>query len=85
MGSNGPWYTVVGVAENVKNISLNEPDEPEFYWLRRNIVEDWTNGRRPVIVFSTVLSPEAVAPWVRSQIAHLDPTVPVEIELLKSE
>ena len=84
VGPNGPWYTVVGVAENVKNISLSEPDEPEFYWLRRNIVEDWTSDRRrPVMIFATVLSPEAVAPWVRSQIAHLDPTVPVEIELFK--
>ena len=34
------------------------------------------------MVFDTVLSPSAVAPWVRSQIEHLDPMVPVEIETL---
>jgi putative ABC transport system permease protein len=82
VGPNGPWYTVVGVAANVRK-DLSAPDEPEFYWLRRNTVADWSSASRtPVMIFATGLSPEAAASWVRSQIAHLDPTVPVEIELL---
>jgi ABC-type antimicrobial peptide transport system permease subunit len=35
-----------------------------------------------MMVISSVLSPKAVAPWVRSQIAGIDPTVPVQIETL---
>src|SRR5208283_4405252 len=33
---NGPWYTVSGVAANVKNGGLSGVDEPEYYRLRRN-------------------------------------------------
>ena len=34
------------------------------------------------MVISSVLSPKAVAPWVRSQIAGIDSTVPVKMETL---
>jgi predicted permease len=77
---NGPWYTVLGVAANVKNAGLSGEDEPEFYQLRRSLTEDWNAWT--VMVVKTSLSPEASAPWVRSQIEQIDPTVPVEIETL---
>jgi putative ABC transport system permease protein len=74
-------HTVVGVAENVKNGGLVEPDVPEIYFLRGKADSDW-DGKKPVMVISSVLSPTAVAPWVRSQIAGIDPTVPVQMETL---
>jgi predicted permease len=77
---NGPWYTVLGVAANVKNAGLAGEDEPEFYQLRRSLAEDWNPWSAMVV--KTSLSPEALAPWVRSQIAQIDPTVPVEIATL---
>jgi len=73
--------TVVGMAENVKNGGLVQPDAPEIYFLRGKADSDW-DGKKPVMVISSVLSPKAVAPWVRSQIAAIDPTVPVQIEAL---
>ena len=76
----GPWYTVVGVAANVKNGGLTGADDPEFYRLRRNITSDWHPWN--IMVLKTSLPPAAVAPWVRAQIAQIDPTVPVEIESL---
>jgi len=78
---NGAWYTVVGVAANVKNGGLLEKDLPEIYFLRQNNVSDW-DGKAPLLVVSSVLSQKAIAPWVRSQIAGIDPTVPVQIETL---
>ena len=81
MGSDGTSFTVVGISENVRNGGLSEQDLPEAYWLRRNVAADW-GVPVPVMVFDTVLSPAAVAEWVRSQIEHLDPMVPVEIETL---
>ncbi|WP_263357111.1 ABC transporter permease [Acidicapsa ligni] len=81
MGSDGTTYTVVGVAENVRNGGLSEQDIPEAYWLRRNVAEDW-GVPVPVMVFDTVLAPATVSPWVRSQIAHLEPMAPIEIETL---
>jgi predicted permease len=80
-GHQATWYTVVGVAENVKNGGLTEPDAPEIYFLRGKSDSDW-DGKRPVMVISSVLPPSAVAPWVRSQIAAIDPTVPLQIETL---
>jgi predicted permease len=77
---NGPWYTVVGVAANVKNGGLSGDDEPEFYRLRRNLPTDWTPWN--VLVLKTSFAPAAVTPWVRAQIAGIDPTLPVEIETL---
>jgi len=90
-GQNGIWLTVAGVAENVKNNGLTEQDEPEVYYLRRSVAQDW-GGRAPVgevmsraapvMIVDAALPPKSVAPWVRSQIAAIDPTVPVEIETL---
>jgi len=77
---NGPWYTVIGVAANVRNGGLTNADEPEFYKLRRSVAEDWNPWT--VATLKTSLPVKALAPWVRAQIAQIDPTVPVEIETL---
>ncbi len=80
---NGPVYTVVGVAGNVKNAGLAGQDDPEYYTLRSNRPEAW-NGHS-VMVLETTLPASVVEPWVRSQIAGIDPTVPVEIESLQQD
>jgi putative ABC transport system permease protein len=79
---NGPWYTVEGVAADVKNSGPVSEDQPEFYRLRRNIQEDWDSAPTAVLTMKTTLAPKAVELWVRSEIAQIDPTVPVEIETL---
>jgi putative ABC transport system permease protein len=76
-----PWYTVVGVAGNVKNGGLADEDEPEYYRLRRNQPEDW-NGSSAIIV-KTTLPADVMERWVRAQVATLDPTLPAEIETLQ--
>jgi predicted permease len=78
------WSTVIGVTENVKNGGLVEPDEPEIYGLRHSSADKW-DGRAPLMIIASVVSTEAVAPWVRSQIAQLDPTVPVATEPLNEQ
>ena len=79
---NDPWYEVVGVAANVKNNGLAAPEQPEYYRLRRNDPADWTMAPSAVLILKTSTPPKALAPWVRSQIAQIDPTVPVEIETM---
>lgn len=74
---NGPVYNIVGVVGDVKNAGLTGQDDPEFYTLRRNRPEDWSGHN--VLELRTVLPVSAIAPWIRAQIAHLDPTAPVEI------
>jgi len=79
-GPDEPWYTVVGVAANVKNAELSGAGEPELYELRRNSGEDWNS--HTVIILKTSLSLPATLQWVRSQIATIDPTVPVDLETM---
>lgn len=79
---NDPWHIVVGVARDVKNQGLETSGEPEFYRLRRNELADWSRAPSAVLILKTSSSPKALAPWVRSQIAEIDPTVPVQIETL---
>ena len=76
----GPWYTVTGVEANVKNGGLIGADDPEFYRLRRNVAADWHPWN--VMVLKTSLPPAAVVPWVRGQIASIDPTLPIQVETL---
>ena len=83
-GRDSIWFTVAGVAENVKNGGLTEQDDPEIYFLRRNANEDW-GMPAPIMIIDAVLPLKAVAPWVRSQIAGIDPTVPVTIETLNEQ
>jgi ABC-type antimicrobial peptide transport system permease subunit len=77
---NGPVFTVVGVAANVKNQGLTGQDDPEYYSLRRNRPEDWSN--HTIMLIETELPAAVVAPWIRAQIAQIDSTAPVEIDTL---
>lgn len=74
--SGGPWRTVVGVAANVKNSGLVENADPEFYLPWKN--DDEAFVRNSYVTLVTPLNPSTVLPWIRSQIAALDPTVPIE-------
>jgi putative ABC transport system permease protein len=72
------WFSVVGVADNVKNSGLTERSEPEIYFLRRSISDDW-NGNRVIILVDSVMPPASIEQWVRSEIASIDRTVPVDM------
>ncbi|WP_158794428.1 ABC transporter permease [Granulicella sp. L60] len=80
------WATVVGVAADVKNSGLTKEEVPEFYRLRRNLPQDWHGdgawGRTSVIVVRCSLPPDQTSRWIRSQVAALDPTLPVDIATL---
>jgi predicted permease len=79
--ADDPWYTVVGVAANVKNGGLAGEDEPEYYRLRRNRPEDWNDTS--AIILKTPLPSDAMSQWIRTQVATLDPTLPVDIATLQ--
>jgi putative ABC transport system permease protein len=50
-----------------------------MYTLRRSVPDDWA-GNRMIALMDSVMPAKAVEPWVRSEIASIDPTVPVEME-----
>ncbi len=78
--ANDPAYTVVGVAADVKNGGLAGGEEPEYYRLRRQNALDW--DRSSILILKTTLPSGTIESWVRSQVAALDPTVPVDIKTL---
>ena len=77
----GPLYTVVGVAQNVKNGGLAGVDEPEYYRLRRNRAEDWDSTS--AILLKTSLPPQIAAQWMRAEISSVDATTPFTIETMR--
>jgi predicted permease len=78
---DGPVFTVVGVAGDVKNAGLTGQDDPEYYELWSNHhPESWS--RHCVFEVETNLPPAVVSEWLRMQIAKLDPTAPVEVDSL---
>jgi predicted permease len=79
-GRSGPWRTVIGVAGNVKNNTLAERDDPEFYAVRKHSPEPF--GRTATAILSGPADRAALARWVRTTVAALDPTLPVNIETL---
>ena len=81
-----PWSTIVGVAANVKNGGLAKEEVPEFYRLRRDLTDDWDAGgtrKTSVVVVRSSLPPGQTSRWIRSQVAALDPTLPVDIATLR--
>jgi putative ABC transport system permease protein len=68
----GPWIRIVGVAEDVRHISLSRGAVPEMY-------RPYTQA--PVATFTLVVratgEPASIAPIVRSNVQAVDPDLPV--------
>jgi len=78
-----PWFTVVGVASDVRNNGLTAQADPEFYVLRKHSTDDpsWrsTSPRRATLLVRSALSSRTVSDWIRSETALMDATLPVQI------
>jgi predicted permease len=77
----GRGAIVVGLADNVKNSGLTEPSDPEMYTLRRSVSGDW-DGNHLMVIVDSAMPVAAIEPWVRSEVASIDRTVPIEMEPL---
>jgi len=81
VGLRGPFRTIVGVAGNVKNAGLAQGDDPEYYVIWRKGPESarsWVN-----ILVRSEAEPTALAQLVRSEIARIDPTLPLTMTTMK--
>src|SRR5712692_3447563 len=81
-GSQNDWCTIVGVAGDVKNNGLAAPADPEFYIPWKN--EPTGYFRSAHLIVQSAINPEAIAKWIRSETAAIDPTVPVTIEGMRT-
>ena len=78
---SGAGAIVVGVADDVKNNGLTEDSDPEMYTLRRSVSDDW-GGNHLMVIVDSAMPVAAIEPWVRSEVASIDRTIPVEMEPL---
>jgi predicted permease len=79
-GNRKIWRTVVGVAADVKNGGLMAVADPEFYLPWKAEPEGYF--RRGTLILRTPQNQQALARWVRSEVAAVDPTVPITIEAM---
>ncbi len=89
-----PWFTVVGVAGDVRNQGILGADEPEYYLLRAHAPDYGLGSRMPpaatrnatLIVrapfVGTSSSWKPMEQWLRAEIHRLDPSLPVDIATL---
>ena len=76
-----PWDTVIGVAGNARNNpALSDKDDPEYYVVRKHGTA--IPGRKPSVIVRTFMNPQVIADAIRSEVAAIDPTLPVVIETM---
>jgi putative ABC transport system permease protein len=76
----GPWRTVVGVAEDVKNDGLIERAGPEFYLPWKDDRSEFPSAG--YVIVRTQMNATGVAEWMRTEVRDLDASIPVRIETL---
>jgi putative ABC transport system permease protein len=71
-------FTVVGVVEDVKYVSLGVAADPAFY------VPQMQGGylRQTVVLRTSLADPAAIAPTVRAAVNAMDPLLPIDFRLL---
>jgi predicted permease len=75
-GFQGPWYTVIGVVDDVKNGGLDKPAGTEIYFSVRQLGDGFVPRGGTLLVKSQGDS-MALAGAVRGQVRALDASVPV--------
>ncbi len=85
----GDWFTVIGIAGDVKNRGLAGPGEPEYYLVRKAVPDATYRNQEPplgwrsaFVVARTAISPALTAGSIREIVASLDPTLPVQTETM---
>jgi predicted permease len=81
-GLQTEWRTIVGVAGDVKNNGLAAPADPEFYIPWKNETAGYFRSGQFIV--QSAIHSDAIAKWIRSETAAVDPTVPVTIEVMKT-
>ena len=82
-GATSPWHTIIGIVRDVKNNGLTGGD-PEFYLLRKRtqrygLAAAGYNSPAAFLAVRTPARPQAMEQWIKSEIAAIDPTLPVDL------
>jgi predicted permease len=72
-----PWFTVIGVVGDVRQVQLETPTEPEIYFAARQVAVSSTFLWPRHLVVRTTGSPAALTNAVRRAVWDVDPQEPV--------
>jgi predicted permease len=75
----GPWYTVIGVVETMRDTSLAAPPTPAVYFpqaLPASMDDNQVRGTMALVVRTSGLDPASVIPSVQRVVRDLDPSLP---------
>jgi putative ABC transport system permease protein len=79
------WFTVVGIAADVRNAGPSRQADPEYYVVRKPRPDAiWRNQmastgwRHATVAIRTAVNPEGMAASMKKELAALDPTLPVK-------
>jgi predicted permease len=81
--NGSPWFTVIGVARDVKQSGVDQPPGTQAYLLVDQLATDsprtWVAISPPVmhIVVRSTLPPAALAPAIARTVRDIDPSIPV--------
>lgn len=81
----GPWFMVVGVVGDVKDLGPASHAEPAFYLVRKNAQNIGLEGqtsRAAILSIRTAIPPRLVAQTMRAEINQVDPTLPVTVQTM---
>jgi predicted permease len=89
-GGAGPWFTVVGIAGDVKNAGIESADQPEFYLVRKHLTTPFSEHdarfagflRSSHVILRTAMNPEAMTQWMRAEVAAIDQALPLTVETM---
>jgi putative ABC transport system permease protein len=72
--NNPPEVTIIGVVDDVSDVTVTEPPEPTFYvpWAQNN-----NSGVPVAFVIRTAVDPASVAPAVRAVLRRVDASLPL--------
>jgi putative ABC transport system permease protein len=80
------WAMIVGVAADVRNLGPMRPSEPEFYVLRKHVLDETSRNQEPPmgwrqakVAIRTSVNPKVMAGWIKREFAALDPALPVTL------
>jgi putative ABC transport system permease protein len=78
LDEEGYWYTIVGVVERLREVTIAEEPRPAVYLLHEQTDQYQTKGARPSwIVIRTAGEPAAIVPAVRQAIRSGDKNQPI--------
>jgi len=80
------WYTIIGVAADVRNLGPTRAPEPEYYVVRKPVIDAVFSNQMPPygwrsakVAIRTSMKSKVMVDWLKRDLAELDPALPVKL------